>query len=129
MTETYPPLSDRIQSTFIDTLFIVGLMFVIAGILDKMDNPPDWLRIVLFVSIWLVYEPLATTLGATLGNYMKGIRVKQAENSTKRIGFLQALVRYIVKVALGWISFLTITGNPKRRAIHDMAVGSVMIKI
>ncbi len=46
MTETYPPLSDRIQSTFIDTLFIVGLMFVIAGILDKMDNPPDWLRLV-----------------------------------------------------------------------------------
>ena len=39
------------------------------------------------------------------------------------------MIRYPVKLLLGWISFLTINSNPKRRAIHDLASGSVMIKI
>lgn len=129
MQEVYPPLSDRIQSTFIDMILIVLLMFAIAGILDSIHEPPDWIRIALFIGIWLVYEPLATALGCTLGNYMKGIRVKQATDSNRRISFVQALVRYVVKIALGWVSFLTIHGSPKRRATHDMASGSVMIKL
>ncbi len=129
MEETYPPLSDRVQSTFIDTILIVLLMFAFAGILDKIHDPPDWIRIALFFGIWVIYEPLAISLGCTLGNYMKGIRVKQAANTTKRISFIQAFVRYVLKIALGWISFLTIHGNAKRQAIHDMAASSVMLKI
>ena len=68
-------------------------------------------------------------MGCTLGNYIKGIRVRKAADSTKRISFLQAIVRYPVKLTLGWLSFLTIHTNTKRRAIHDMASGSVMIKL
>ena len=48
---------------------------------------------------------------------------------TKKINILQALIRYILKVGLGWISFLTIHSNKERRAIHDFAAGSVMIEI
>lgn len=129
MEETYPPLSDRVQSSFIDIMLVILLMFAVAGILDKVQNPPDWLKIVLFVSIWVIYEPLTTAMGSTLGNYIKGIRVRQADNTTKRINFIQALVRYVLKIALGWISFLTIHSNAKRQAIHDMAAGSVMIKL
>lgn len=129
MEETYPTLSDRVQSTFIDILLIVLLMFAFAAILDNIHNPPDWIRMVLFFGIWIIYEPLAIALGCTLGNYMKGIRVKQVTNTGKQINFIQALVRYVLKIALGWFSFLTIHSNTKRRALHDMAAGSVMIKV
>jgi len=129
MEEKYPQLTDRIQSTFIDTILIIILMFVFTSILDKFDNVPDWVRIVMFVGLFIAYEPLCMTLGATLGNYMKGIRVRQNSDSAKRLNIVQAIVRYPVKVFLGWISFLTIHSNPKRRAIHDMVSGSVMIKL
>lgn len=129
MQEKYPLLTERIQSTLIDTVLIISLMFLFSNILDKMENPPDWLRIVMFVGIWLVYEPLCTSIGFTLGNYIKGIRVRKAENTEKKINIFQAIIRYIFKVLLGWISFLTISGNPKRRAIHDLVSGSVMIKL
>ncbi|RYF81220.1 MAG: RDD family protein [Chitinophagaceae bacterium] len=124
----YPTLSDRVQSTFIDTIFIVVLMFICASFLDRYDNAPEWIRIALFFSIWAVYEPLCTTLGFTIGNLIKGIRVRKAGGLSKRINFLQAFVRYVLKISLGWISFLTMHSNKQKRAIHDFAAGSMMIK-
>lgn len=125
----YPNLADRVQSTFIDTVFIVLMMFVVASVLDRYENVPDWIRISLFVGLWLIYEPLCTTIGFTIGNYVKGIRVRKYSNTVKRINFFQALPRYILKAGLGWLSFITIHTNTEKRAIHDMAVGSVMIKL
>lgn len=129
-TETthYPTLADRVQSTFIDTVFIVVLMFVFASWLDRYENAPDWIRIALFFGLWAVYEPLSTTLGGTIGNHFKGIRVRQFSKENKRINFFQAFIRYVFKICLGWISFLTMHSNPQKRAIHDLLVGSVMIK-
>ena len=125
----YTLLGDRVQSTFIDTILIVILMFVLASVLDRYGDVPTWIRIVLFIGLWGMYEPLCTTLGATLGNYIKGIRVRKVGSNSKRVNFLQAVARYLLKLTLGWISFLTIHSNKERRAIHDLAVGSVMIKI
>jgi len=125
----YPLLGDRIQSSFIDGIFLVILMFVFASLLDRYQNTPDWVRIFLFVGLWAIYEPVCTAFACTLGNYIKRIRVRQHRSNSKKINILQALIRYILKVGLGWISFLTIHSNKERRAIHDFAAGSVMIKI
>ncbi|HEU4471698.1 MAG TPA: RDD family protein [Flavisolibacter sp.] len=124
----YPTLADRVQSTFIDSIFIIVLMFVFASWLDRYENAPDWIRIVLFFGLWGIYEPLATALGGTIGNHLKGIRVRQSGNEAKRLNVLKAFFRYVVKIGLGWISFITIHSNPQKRAIHDLVAGSVMIK-
>jgi uncharacterized RDD family membrane protein YckC len=129
MEEKYPVLSERFQSILIDTVFIVILMFIAAGILDKMNNPPDWVRMSVFFVIWLGYEPICTSLGCTLGNYIKKQRVRRSDDITKRIDIFAAFLRYVVKFLLGGLSFLTIGANPKRRAIHDLAAESVMIKV
>jgi RDD family protein len=125
----YPSLVDRIISTFIDTLFVLALMFASASILDKYQDPPDWIRIVLFFGLFAIYEPVCTAFACTIGNYIKGIRVRRVSNPQKRINIFLAFVRYVFKVGLGWISFLTMHTNPERRTIHDFASGSVMIKV
>jgi uncharacterized RDD family membrane protein YckC len=125
----YPLLIDRVQSTLIDSVFIVIMMFVFAALLDKVSTPPDWIRIALFFGLFGIYEPVCTAFGCTIGNLIKRIRVRQTDNTSARINLLQAFLRYVLKVALGWISFLTIHFNPERRAIHDLAAGSVMIKV
>lgn len=129
MTEQYPELKDRIQSTFIDAILLLVLMFIFAAIIDKFEHVPDWVRAAMFIGLFVVYEPLFMTLGCTLGNYIKGIRVRKVDDTSRKINIFQALVRYPIKFGLGWISFLTIGSNPKRRAIHDLAAGSVMIKL
>lgn len=128
METRYPELKDRIQSTFIDMVMIIVLMFVFAGVLDRFEHVPGWVRMLLFVFLFLLYEPVCMSLGFTLGNYFKNIRVRRNSDTSRRINLLQALVRYPVKFFLGWISFLTINNNPQRRAIHDLVSGSVMIR-
>lgn len=129
MEEKYPLLTERIQSTFIDTFFIIILMFVFTSILDEFNNVPDWVRMVMFAGLFIIYEPVCMTLGFTLGNYLKGIRVRKNSDSTKHINLPQAMIRYPVKFLLGWFSFFTINSNPKKRAIHDLVSGTVMIKL
>ena len=124
----YPSLSDRIQSTFIDTISIILMMFIFSSVLENLQNVSDWIRIFLFIALWILYDPLCTSLGCTIGNYVKGIRVRQREDHTMRINFFQALVRYIFKIFLGWLSFLTVYSNVERRALHDIVVGSVVVK-
>jgi uncharacterized RDD family membrane protein YckC len=128
MENEYPSLSERVQSLFIDTMVLIITMVILSQLLDNFDNVPNWVRGSLFVLAFVLYEPLCLTFGCTLGNYIKNIRVKQFNDETKRLNFFQAIIRYIVKLFLGWLSFITIHSNPKKRAIHDMASGSVMIR-
>jgi len=127
-TEEYPLLLDRVQSTFIDLVLLIVMMFIFAALLEKYENPPDWIRIALFFGLWALYEPLCTVLGCTLGQYLKNIRVRNYPGASKRINILQAIVRYALKTCLGWISFLTINSNHEKRAIHDYVSGSVMVR-
>jgi uncharacterized RDD family membrane protein YckC len=131
MEPRYPDLKTRIQSTFIDGILMVSLMFLVAWVFDKSGQEEEengWIKAVIFIGIWCVYEPLSMTLGSTLGNYLMKIRVKKYNNTGKRINLLQAFVRVIFKVALGWVSFITIHTNDERRAIHDIVAGSVMME-
>ncbi|HEX7905018.1 MAG TPA: RDD family protein [Chitinophagaceae bacterium] len=131
MENKYPDLKTRIQSTFIDGILMIVLMFAAAWVFDKVSNSENedgWVRAVVFIGIWVIYEPLLMTLGGTLGNYMMGIRVRKENDTTKKINLLQAFLRFVVKFFLGWISFLTIHTNVERRALHDFAGGSVVIE-
>lgn len=125
----YPLLTDRLKSTFIDLMVIIGLMFLCSIMLDGLPESAGWVRGVCFVTVFVLYDPLCTAFGCTVGNYVMKIRVRQYDDYTKRINFFFALMRYIVKVLLGWLSFLTIHSNVARRAIHDMVGGSVVVNV
>ncbi|MBP6477951.1 MAG: RDD family protein [Chitinophagaceae bacterium] len=132
METKYPELKTRLQSTVIDFLLMFGLMCLAAMIFDKINPSQDgedgWIRGIIFISIWGVYEPVAITMGSTLGNFLMKIKVRDNLNTAKRINLLQSYIRFVLKFLLGWVSFLTIHGNKQRRAIHDFAAGSVMIE-
>ena len=129
MDKKYPYLIDRIQSVFIDLLLIISIMFLVSYLLEKFDQVPDWVRISLFVGIWIIYEPLFVSIGCTAGQYIKNLRVRRHGQNDRHINFFQSVLRYATKTFLGWISFLTINSNPEKRAIHDFASGSVMLKL
>ncbi len=125
----YPALSQRMLSLVIDQVVIFVAMLIAAGLLDSLEHSPDWIRVALYIALWGIYEPVCTTFACTAGNYVIGIRVRRVEDTAQRINIFQAYVRYIVKVLLGWLSFLTINMNQERRAIHDLAAATVMIKL
>lgn len=125
----YPTLVKRVQSIFVDGIFILLVMFGLSAIIDKSGDAPGWVRGVLFFGLWFVYEPLSITLGCTLGQYLLGLRVRRVGHESQKINIFQSYIRFALKFFLGWISFLTIHSNPQRRAIHDLASNSVMTEI
>jgi uncharacterized RDD family membrane protein YckC len=126
--EHYPGVFDRVISISIDGIIIIAFMFGASYIFSLFEGVPDWLRIGAFIFIFLLYDPLFTSIfGGTVGHMIVGLRVKQASDETKNIIFPLAILRYIVKAGLGMISLFTVYGNPNRKAIHDYLVGSVVI--
>ena len=128
MEEKYPLILERIKAITIDTLMIILLMYVFSLVLEKFENVPDWVRVTLFLGLFVFYEPIFSTYGATLGNYVMNIRVRKISNSLKRINIFQGFIRYFFKALFGWFTFSSIFFSKRNRAIHDLIAGTITIK-
>ena len=125
----YATLLNRVKAAIVDFLVLMGLGLVVSTILSKFVNVPDFVRVILFILIFILYDPIFTsTIGATLGHLFLGLRVRRSNNEDKRIIFPIAIVRFILKALLGWISLLTIAVIKKKKAIHDLVAGSVVLQ-
>lgn len=124
----YPLLLRRIQSLFIDGMLLLFVMVIIMIASDGQTNAIT-IRISSFVILSILYEPVLTAYGHTLGQRIMGIRVRNVSDPSKRINILQSYIRFVVKNFFGWISFITIHFNREHRAIHDFAGSSVMIRV
>ncbi|CAN5902768.1 hypothetical protein BH24BAC1_BH24BAC1_35730 [soil metagenome] len=82
-----------------------------------------------FLSLLVIYEPILTAYGATFGQWVMGIRVRQHKGLEEPISVGQAYLRVILKFLLGFLSFFSIHFNPSRRALHDLYSGSVMVQV
>ena len=89
---------------------------------------PDIARILASVFVFGLYDPILTSrAGGTIGHFVIGIRVKSDRDRSENISFLGAVLRFVVKVLLGWVSLLTVPRGRDNRAIHDMVAGSVVL--
>ena len=126
--EIYPGIIQRVKAIFVDSLVIVVFIAVASSVFSSFKDTPDSVRIGAFIFIFALYDPVFTSLfGATIGHMLIGIRVKRESDPTRNILFPLSIIRWGIKASLGWISLLTVTGNEKRRAIHDYATGSVVV--
>lgn len=129
MEEKYASLIDRIKATFIDSLVIVGMLFAATEILTFFENVPDLVKMFLFVFIFFLYEPIFVSLyGNSIGHSYMGLCVRKEKDRAKKISFPAAILRFLCKAFLGWLSLLTVTGSSKKQAIHDVLVSSIILK-
>ena len=127
--EKYATLPIRVKAAVIDGIILIALSYLISEIFSSFDTIPQYIRIISFVFIFILYDPLFTSIyGGTIGHSYSGIRVKRESDSSKNILFPFALLRFVVKFFLGWISLLTTSMNPKKKAIHDFVVGSIVLE-
>lgn len=122
----YPPIFTRVKATVIDNLVVLLLIVFTSSIIGTYETFPVWIKIAIFVAI-ISYEPVLASVGATLGQLIMGIRVRDIYNNNRRINLGLSFIRFVVKGLLGWLSFLAISFTGKKRAIHDMAGMSIMV--
>lgn len=125
----YPTLGRRYFAAALDGLVVLGGMLVIGTVLGEVGPTYEPLRAALFVALWFGYEPGCTAFATTLGQRLMGFRVRRVDDPTRRISLPAAWLRYVLKITLGIVSFLTMAFTEQRRAIHDLASGSVVIDV
>ena len=124
----YPGVSERVKATVMDSMVIVFMMIGATYLFAQFDDVSAQVRTGGFIFIFGLYDPTMTSLfGGTLGHRCMGIRVSRKSDHGKNVAFPLALIRYVVKAMLGWLSLLTVGSSKTRLAIHDMAVGSVVL--
>ena len=128
MNKPTATLLDRTKSSTIDMLFLICLAFLFAGLLNYFDSVPTWIRVLLFLLL-AMYEPICISYGATLGNEIMNIRVRRSSNDSKRINILRSLIRFFFKFILGWVSYVSVLKNPRKRTLHDLISGTSVIKV
>jgi len=127
-TYVLPSIKIRYFSTLIDFLVILGLSLGLSSLFEKIGEVPNYVRAIAFVVVFILYEPILISLGATIGQLILNIRVKSFKNPQKKLSILLAVLRTMCKIFLSWISFLTVTFNLNRRAIHDFVSNSIVIE-
>lgn len=126
--QVYPGMIDRMKAVMLDTFLLIVFMFAFSALFESIGHVPDSARIGAFLFVFVLYDPIFTSaFGGTLGHMANGLRVKRESDPQKNIIFPLALLRYIAKAFLGWISLLTVSTHPKAKALHDMLVGSVVL--
>lgn len=122
----YPTLFRRYMSALCDGLLVFALIIAV-GMLPGSGAAVGRTKFLAFVFLALWYEPIFTSRACTLGQWITGVRVRRNDDMEERISIGRALLRIMVKGALGWLSFFTMPFSPRYRAIHDMVAGSVVI--
>lgn len=124
----FPTLLRRVQALFIDVIIILIIFLTSSFLIDFAGGAPNWLRGVILISMIYLYDPiLISSIGGTIGHHIMKLRVRNIYDPNKNIFILNSIVRFSLKGLFGWLSFLTVTFNKRRRAIHDIASGSILI--
>ncbi|MBR9859420.1 RDD family protein [bacterium] len=126
--EALPGVSDRARAAITDGVILIILLVISSMIISSFESVPDSVRMITFIFIFVLYDPLFTSLfGGTLGHYIMGIKVKHINHRDKNINIVFAIMRYLVKALLGWISLFTVGQNKYRLAIHDYVGQSIVL--
>ncbi|MFH2142242.1 MAG: signal peptidase I [Bacteroidota bacterium] len=122
-----PILTRRYTSTTLDILFVFLIYYIVGISFHVFEEYETRLKILFFFSFVWVYETILTSFACTLGQYIVGIRVRNNNDITKKLNIIKLLFRSIFKYPLFIISFFSIGFNPKKRAAHDLIVGSISL--
>lgn len=123
----YPGIFLRVKAATIDSIVMILFMVVTTDLFSRFENVPDYARMIAFAFIFILYDPLMVTLfGSTVGHRISNLKVQRFDNG-KKIHFGLAIIRFLIKATLGWVSFFTVSTSKNRQAIHDSIVNSIVV--
>ena len=127
-TKNYASVLPRVKAAIFDSLIILLFMIIITFIFNKIEALHENYRIAAFLFVFVFYDPIFTSFtGGTIGHKLTGVQVKRQSDTLKNVIFPLALIRFLSKVLLGWLSLIIVTVSEKNRAVHDFIAGSVVL--
>jgi uncharacterized RDD family membrane protein YckC len=123
-----PSLVRRVMALIIDSLVILLVFSTLSVLINILGEIPNVIRGFFLIFMIYLYDPILTSFyGATIGHRIMNLTLRKFDDQSSNISIGNALLRFVIKILLGWISFITVTSNKNKRAIHDLASGSIVI--
>lgn len=124
----FPGLLHRIKAFFIDFGVLLAVFLISTKTIEMAGEMPAWIRGVILVFMFCLYDPFMIAFaGGTLGHKAIGLKIKRYYRPEKNLSLGFAFLRFFIKNILGWISFFTVTTDPRKRSIHDLSAGSIVL--
>lgn len=124
----FPGLLHRIKAFFIDFAVLLSAFLISTNIIELAGEMPAWIRGAVLIFMFCLYDPFMIAFaGGTLGHKAIGLKIKRYNRREKNLNLGFAFLRFFIKNILGWISFFTVTTDPRKRSIHDLSVGSIVL--
>lgn len=124
----HPTIVRRYFSTFIDYMLIFCVMALV-GVLPLSEQALLVTRSVILFIGFVIYEPVMSSRACTVGQYFLKVRVRVDGDPEARISIARAYARYATKLFLGGPSLFTVPFSERQKAIHDMVIKSMMIRV
>jgi len=105
------------------------LLIVAVGMLPGSGEGVGRTKLLAFFFLLFWYDPLFTSRWCTLGQWLAGIRVRRNDDFDEPLPLHKAILRFLVKGTLGWVSFFSMPFTDRYRALHDIAAGSVVLQV
>jgi uncharacterized RDD family membrane protein YckC len=120
----YPSLVRRYIAALIDgaTIFVVFILYMRSPLRFAQSQAPNYWPLLILP----LYEPLLTRYLCTPGQLLMRIRVR-TEPDIERVPILRTFLRLTVKYLLGIISFVFMPAHRQKRALHDLAAGTIVV--
>jgi uncharacterized RDD family membrane protein YckC len=123
----YPRLIKRVRAVLVDSIIIPSAVFAGLGIGAALNVSHPLVKGALLVApIFLLGPVLVAFTGGTIGQHLEGIRVTRMDG-VRHINIFAATLRFIVKMGLGWLSFVFILATAKHQGLHDLVARSVVV--
>jgi uncharacterized RDD family membrane protein YckC len=117
----YPRLLRRVRAVLIDTVLIyIVAIFLWMMLLPLLDRFSPLFRIAYPVMAFLALEPMMVAFtGGSPGHHIISIAIHDSRTGS-RIGVIRALIRFILRTLLGWLSLVLVLVTKKHQALHDI---------
>ena len=126
-TVTYPRLIKRVRAVLIDSVLLPVAVFSVLLLGDSMGVSSALGKATLIVLLIFVLEPgMVAFTGGTVGHHLLSIRVANRDGS-RNINIFAATIRFVIKLVLGWLSFIFVLTTTKHQAVHDLVAGSIVV--
>lgn len=122
----YPRIAKRMQAFLADGVILGVGIIVTLIIISNLGVQGVESVIMAGLAVILLEPALVSFTGGTIGHHILGLRV--VKNNTKQnLTFFSALIRFVIKVLLGFYSIVTLFTTKQYQAIHDLLIGSIVI--
>lgn len=123
----YARFRRRLRGLMIDyVLFVIALVVALQATMAFESSELARVVGLVFVVAFILYEPLLVSfLGGTIGHSRANLRVVD-DRTHGNVGLMKAFARSILKIGLGWYTFVSMTASRRHKAVHDILTRSTV---